>query len=89
MVKLVFTLFNHTLDLTGRKRAVEGYLHDIRRHTEATDDPNVLDKVLSLIMQASAALNVVTAESEKEMKPFEIKERFAPAQKNEVQLRFP
>lgn len=50
---------------------------------------DVLNQVLSLVMQASAALkNVTTADNGMKTKllNFEIKDKFAPAQKNEVQV---
>lgn len=50
---------------------------------------DVLNRVLSLVMQASAALkNVTTADNGMKTKllNFEIKDKFAPAQKNEVQV---
>ncbi len=49
-------------DITGRKAAVEGYLQDIHTYVEGTSDPDVLDRVTSLLMQASAALKAVSTD---------------------------
>ena len=43
-----------------------------------------------MLTQASAALKTISQHSDEEsnVAAFEVKEKFAPAQKNEVQLRF-
>ena len=58
--------------------------------TELTNDSNGLNCVLSMLTQASAALETITKNSKEEssVTTFEVKERFAPAQKHEVQLKF-
>ena len=87
---LLYGHVKHSADITGRKVAVKGYLQEIHTCIEGTSDPDVLDRVTSLLMQASAALQAVSpglAEEEAHIKAFEIKEKFAPAQKNEVQLK--
>ena len=76
-----------TADITGRKAAVEKYLQELQTSVEETGDPEVLDWVLSLLIQASAALKAVSTTPERNTNSFEVKERFAPTQKNEVQLR--
>jgi len=65
-------------------------LETIKTMSDNTNDSDLLDRVLCLLMQASAALKTVEQslpENEKELSSFEVKETFAPAQKNEVQLR--
>lgn len=46
----------------------------------------MLDRILSLLMQADTSCRVL--DSETNIKDFEKKDTFAPAQKNETQLRF-
>lgn len=55
-----------------------------------TNDSNGLNRVLSMLTQASAALETIAEDDDKEwsVTAFEVKEKFAPAQKNEVQLKF-
>lgn len=49
----------------------------------------MLDRILSLLMQADTSCSVLGSETNKSnIKDFEKKETFAPAQKNETQLRF-
>lgn len=77
-------------DITGRKRAIDHYLKEVQSHTEDTEDADILDRVLSLLTQASAALTSVSHRATKEeegLGSFELKEKFAPMQKNETQLR--
>ena len=67
---------------------MENYLQEIHKSVEETSDPNVLDRVISLMSQASAALRSVSANpDESHLGSFEIKERFAPTKRNEVQLK--
>ena len=56
--------------------------------TELTNDSNGLNRVRSMLMQASAALETITTNSNKEssVTTFEVKEKFAPAQKHELQF---
>lgn len=63
-------------------------LDSLKILSDQTNDANVLDRVLSLLTQASAALKTVSNDSlEVDLSSFEVKEKFAPAQKNEKQLR--
>ncbi|XP_065897260.1 uncharacterized protein [Dysidea avara] len=75
-------------DINGRKEAVRKMLEAISESCDQTCDSNVLERVLCLLTQASAALKAVTQSlPENELCNFEVKEKFAPAQKNEIQLR--
>ena len=63
-------------------------LETISESCDQTCDSNVLECVLCLLTQASAALKAVTQSlPENELCNFEVKEKFAPAQKNEIQLQ--
>ena len=88
---LYFSHCSYLEDLIGRKKALEGYLQEIHSYSKATEDPHVLDRVLSLMMQAAAALKAVcipsACDQEVELDPLPVKEKFAPAQKHEIQLR--
>ena len=45
-----------TIDISGRKAAVQSYVKDIESSANQSNDPHVLDRVISLLTQASAAL---------------------------------
>ena len=45
-----------TIDISGRKAAVQSYVKDIEASANQSNDPHVLDRVISLLTQASAAL---------------------------------
>ena len=65
-------------------------LEAIKTMSDNSNDSDLLDRILCLLTQASAALKTdeqSLPENEKELSSFEVKETFAPAQKNEVQLR--
>lgn len=49
------------------------------------NDPNVLDRILALLVQADAAIQTSATP---QLKTFQKKDKFSPAQKNETQLRF-
>ena len=76
------------LDLNAQKKQIEHYLGEIQNASEPIKECDVLNRVASLLMQASAALNTVTTTEEIKPLNFVIKEKFAPAQKNEVQIPF-
>lgn len=81
-------VFHTTLyiDVGGRRKGIIDYLQKINEKVYTTDDPSALDHVLSLLMQAAASMDVVTSQSEN-MPPFEVRDKFAPTQKNETQLK--
>lgn len=51
----MYTLYTF-IDLSGRKASVQCYLQDIEMSVRDTDDSNVLDRVITQLTQASAAL---------------------------------
>lgn len=67
-----------------QKKSVQEYLHKVQKGVESVQDPEILKRVLSLVMQAASTLKSVN----KDVQPFTVKERFSPAQKNEKQLIF-
>ena len=73
-------------DITGRKRAIKHYIDEISSAVGSIDDVNTLDRILSLLMQATSSVKVLS--SEDNTMEFEIKDHFAPTQKNETQLQF-
>ena len=75
-------------DIAGRKKAIQVYLDKIKNGIEKTNDQHILDRILSLLIQADTSYRVLESESETDIKEFEKKDTFAPAQKNEIQLRF-
>lgn len=73
------------LDTAGKKREILHYIDEITSAVNNIEDANVLDRMLSLLMQAASSSKVSTEETSQ---AFTIKDKFAPAQKNETQLRF-
>lgn len=70
-------------DLTVKKKEIKQYLEQMLLTIE---DSNILDRVQALLIKASAAMQSVSGD--KDIKPFVGSDKFAPAKKNEVQLRF-
>ena len=70
----------------GKKKAILHYLENIKSKIEDIDQPDALDRILALLIQADASTRIL--ETEKTPREFETNDYFAPAQKNEVQLRF-
>jgi len=62
-------------------------LDKIKNGIEKMHDQHMLDHVLALLMQADASCRVLQ-ENDANIKEFEKKDTFAPAQKNEKQLHF-
>ena len=60
----------------------------ITSDVQNVDDPNTLDRVLSLMTQASASLAAAETFDHKQVNAFVKKDHFAPTKKNETQLRF-
>lgn len=86
-------LYTHTCtctspgtDVASQKNIICGYLQAIESKLRITEDMSTLDRVLSLLMQASASLDI-TSDCNETMAPFEVKDKLAPTQKNETQLR--
>ena len=66
-------------DITGRKRAIKHYIDEISSAVGSIDDVNTLDRILSLLMQATSSVKVLS--SEDNTMEFKIKDHFAPTQK--------
>ena len=73
--------------MAGRKNVIHGYLKKIGDQVDTMKDPCTLDHVLSLLMQASSAMEVVFSQPDGSLSAYDVKNKFAPAQKNEVQLQ--
>ncbi len=74
-------------DITGRKQAIDSYLQEVKSYTDETEDADVLDRVLSLLTQASAALKSVCHKTTHEtLRSFEVRDKFVPTQ-NKTKLR--
>ncbi|XP_065902962.1 uncharacterized protein [Dysidea avara] len=76
-----------TSDIAGRKKAIQLYLDKIKNGIDKMYDQHMLDHVLAILMQADSSCRVLE-ENDTNIKEFEKKETFAPAQKNEKQLVF-
>ena len=74
--------------MTARKKDIEGYLKEIKNAILPVQESDILDRVLSLVTQASVALNHIAPETDDMSTNFTIKEKFPPAQKNEIQVPF-
>ena len=55
---------------------------------ESTDDHSILDHALANIMPVATMLRSSVQSKQSAVKSFPVTTRFAPAQKNETQLRF-
>ena len=54
---------------------------------QSTEDPAVLDRILTLLMQGSASMDAPSLDPGKNPVPFTVQDKFAPTPKNETQLR--
>ena len=81
-------LFIWLLELCAQKKSIVQYLEEIREAIQPVEESGVLEHVQSLLMQANTALKVASKTEAAYSKPFTKVEPFAPAQKNETQLRF-
>ena len=63
----------------GKKKAILHYLENIKSKIEDIDQPDALDRILALLIQADASTRIL--ETEKTPREFETKDYFAPAQK--------
>ena len=73
-------------DIAGKKKAIQVYLDKIKNGIGSINDQHTLDRILSLLMQVDTSCRVIN--NDVNIKDFEKKDTFAPAQKNETQLRF-
>ena len=76
----------------GKRSIINTYLDEIKKSVEMIDDTGILDhtiaKLLPTVTSLRAHLIQPTDNDEAEFQSFEIKEKFPPAQKNEIQLQF-
>lgn len=67
-------------------------MDEIEESVEIIDDTGILDhtiaKLLPIVTSLRAHLVQPTVDDEADFKSFETKEKFAPAQKNQIQLQF-
>ena len=84
---MLYTYIRIVTDIAGKKKAIQLYLDRIKNGVEEMHDQHMLDHILALLMQADASCKVLE-NRRANIKEFEKKDIFAPAQKNETQLRF-
>ena len=80
------------LALKGKRNSIKGYLKEIEEAVEEIEDGGVLDHVLSKIFATATSVQAYckpqTENPAQEPACFHVTDKFAPAQKNETQLRF-
>ena len=74
--------------LKGTKDTIKDYLLEINTLLESIDDQGILDHTLANIMPVMTTMRSSVQSKESTAKSFRVTTRFAPAQKNETQLRF-
>ena len=74
--------------MKAKKDTIKEYLLEINTVLESVDDHGILDHTLASIMPIMTTLRSSVQQKQLAVKNFEITTRFAPAQKNETQLRF-
>ena len=78
-----------TIVQDGKRKTIKGYLDELKTMVETVKDDGVLDhmsaKLLPIVMSVRANSETVLDEPTED---FDVIDRFAPAQKNETQLRF-
>lgn len=78
----------YVLELTAQKKHIEHYLKNIKSSIQPVQESDILDWVLSLVMQASMALKHVASGTDHMPSNFTIKVKFTPVQQNEVKTPF-
>ena len=81
----IILYWSYNLDIAGRKQEVMHYIDEITSALNGIDNINVLDRMLSLLMQAASSSRIPTHDT---TQIFTVKDHFAPAQKNKIQLQF-
>lgn len=78
--------------LQGRRNAIRTYLQQIQESVEETVDGSILDhtlaKLLPVVTTLRTHLDSLPKQEDQIPENFVVTEKFAPAQKNEKQLRF-
>ena len=85
--------FGYPIVSEGKRSTISAYLNEIEKSVEMIDDTGILDhtiaKLLPIVTSLQAHLDQPPDDNEElEFTGFEIKEKFLPAQKNQVQLHF-
>lgn len=85
-------IFFDILALQGRRSAIKTYLQEIEASVEETADEGVLDhtlaKLLPVVTTLRTHLDPLPEQPAQIPEDFDVTDKFAPAQKNETQLRF-
>lgn len=77
----------------GKKHTITTYLDEIDNSVKNIDDEGVLDHTIAKLLPIVTSLRAhltqsIDDEDDVDIQDFEVTEKFAPAQKNEVQLSF-
>ena len=74
-------------DTSGRKKAIFECMKEMEVKVQSTEDPAVLDHILTLLMQAFTSMDATSLDPDKNPIPFTVQDKFDPTQKIETQLR--
>ena len=77
--------------MKGKKCTISTYLDEIGNSIEKINDEGILDHTIAKLLPIVTSLQThltQPSDDEDEVKDFDATEKFAPVQKNEVQLRF-
>ena len=89
--KLVHTMYFYAV-LQGKRAAIRTYFQEIMESIDSITDGDILDhiiaKLLPVITTIRARLDLQTQQPVQKPANFDLTFKFAPAQKNETQLRF-
>lgn len=81
--------FYYTVATIAKRRTIQQCVTQISHAVDEVDDDNTLDRVLSLLQQASASIIAASTDNPVDVAYyFEKKEFFSSTQKNETQLHF-
>ena len=77
----------------GKKHTITTYLDEIGNSVENIDDEGILDHTIAKLLPIVTSLRShliqsIDDEDDVDVQDFEVTEKFAPSQKNEVQLSF-
>lgn len=77
------------IGVKGKKETILKYLKEVTELVQFTDDHGALDHTLANVIPVATALKSQTLNCQKsEISSFSATDKFAPAQKNERQLKF-
>ena len=86
-----YTYKNTYAVMKGKKCTISTYLDEIGDSIEKINDEGILDHTIAKLLPVVTSLRThltQPSDDEDNFKDFDATEKFAPAQKNEVQLRF-